>query len=165
MGKYLTCLSYTLRHKWYVFLECRKLGITWQGITHDMSKFRLREFIPYAKFFYSKPRDKTGYYKPTDTGNADFDFAWLLHQKINKHHWQWWILPEDCGKLKVLSMPEKYRKEMIADWIGAGKAQGFISPVDDKFKEVRKWYISNRDKMNLHPETRTWIEDFIEVTL
>jgi len=152
MLKHLRYASYVLRHKWYVFIEACRLGIPWLGIIHDWSKLRPSEWIPYANFFYGyNPRDETGYYKPTDTGNAAFDFAWLLHQKRNKHHWQWWVLPEDEGGIKVLEMPLKYRKEMLADWRGAGRAQG--TP------DTSKWYATNHHKMRLAPETRAWIEE------
>ena len=136
MKIHLKYLSYIIRHKWFVFIECCKLGIPWQGVVHDLSKFRPSEWFPYANYFggdIKKGRDETGYYKPTDTGDKAFDFAWLLHQKRNNHHWQWWVLPEDNGGLKVLPMPEKCRKEMLADWRGAGKAQG--TP------DCRKWGI------------------------
>lgn len=158
---------YLLRHKWFVFLEAYKLGIPWLGIIHDMSKLLPDELIPYANHFYGPGshhkdgnhaskgirtgRDATGYYKPTDTGDPAFDFAWLLHQKRNRHHWQWWILPEDDGGLKVLDMPDYCRKEMLADWRGAGRAQG--TP------DVYAWYIKNGHRMSLHPDTRVWIEN------
>src|SRR3990167_8733761 len=109
-------LKYVVRHKWFVFLECIKLGVPlWRVILHDWDKFLPDEWFPYVKFFHgkdAKPEDEhdgTGYYKPTDTGNAAFDFAWLLHQKRNRHHWQWWVLPEDEGGIKLLPMPHKYR--------------------------------------------------------
>ena len=151
--KYLKYLWYVIRHKWFVFIECCKLGIPWRGFVHDMSKLRPSEFFPYANFFYGKKaksvRDETGYYKPSDTGDSAFDFAWLLHQKRNDHHWQWWILPTDNGGEKILMMPLKCCKEMLADWRGAGRAQG--TP------DVVKWYYKNKDKMRLHPITRLWI--------
>ena len=50
-------------------------------------------------------------------------------------------------------MPDKYRKEMLADWKGAGKAQGTPN--------CKKWYLINKNKMRLHPETRRWIEENI----
>lgn len=165
MKQYIQYLSYVTRHKWYVALECFHEGLYFRGIVHDMSKFLLSEFKPYANHFYNnstkKGRDDTGYYKPTDTGDIDFDFAWLLHQKRNKHHWQWWILPKDEGGLKVLPMTEDSIKEMICDWVGAGKAQGFFSPKHDKYLETRQWYNKNKSKMNLHPDTRQYIEDVI----
>ncbi len=150
--KYLKYLRYIIVHKWYVFIECWKFGIPWRGLLHDMSKFRPKEFFPYANFFYSPQlrRDPTGYYKPTDTGNAAFDLAWLLHQKINPHHWQWWILPEDNGGMKVLEMPRQYILEMVADWTGAGRVQGTSGPLP--------WYRANKNKMLLHIKTRDAIE-------
>jgi len=134
-------------------LECFKWGLYWQGITHDLSKLLPSELIPYARFFcghIKKGRDNTGYYKPTDTGDKAFDFAWLLHQKRNRHHWQWWILPEDEGGVKILKMPDKYIKEMLCDWKGAGRAQG--TP------DTKKWWIANNHKMQLHPKTREWLD-------
>lgn len=158
--KYLKYLNYVIRHKWYVGIECFKKGLIWRGITHDLSKLLPSEFIPYANYFYSKGsdikrgRDKTGYYKPTDTGDKVFDFSWLLHQKRNKHHWQWWILPEDEGGVKILEIEEPYLTEMICDWIGAGKAQGHFSPKDDPLKETRNWWVANNHKMQLNPKTK-----------
>ena len=130
------------------------MGIVWQGLIHDLSKFLPSEFFPYAEFFFGRPRGKTGYYKPTNTGDANFDFAWLLHQKRNKHHWQWWILPEDRGGVVILDMPIKYRKEMFCDWKGAGRAQGHGD-------DIREWYKVNGSKMQLHENTRRWIEDML----
>jgi len=145
-------------------IACFKFKLYWLGLTHDMSKFLPSEFIPYMEHFYGskvsigRGRDETGYYKPTDTGDVDFDFAWLLHQKRNKHHWQWWCLPEDEGVLKVLEIPIKYRMEMVADWQGAGRAQ--------RKPDTGKWYDANKHKMSLGVNTRNWIEKQIgeEVT-
>lgn len=156
MKSHLKYLSYVLRHKWFVFLACRELGIPWLGIIHDWSKFRPDEWVPYVKYFYERPgtvRDESGYYKPYDTGAPDFDYAWLLHQKRNKHHWQWWVLPCDEDGVKVLPIPDKYRREMLADWKGAGQAQGTPN--------TAHWYTKNSHKLQLHPETRDWIEEQI----
>lgn len=139
-----------LRHKWFVFLECCKKGIIWQGIIHDWSKFLPSEFVPYANHDFDKEKDGAGYYKPTDTGDKAFDFAWLLHQKKNKHHWQWWVLPDDNGGEKILEMPRKYRLEMVCDWRGAGRAYGTL--------DARRWYEANKNKMRFHPDTRAWVE-------
>ena len=163
MKQYIQYMKYLLKHKWYVTIECFREGLYWRGLVHDMSKFLPSEFIPYANFFYTKRRESSGYYKPTDTGDKKFDFAWLLHQKRNKHHWQWWVLPEDDGGLKVLCMESTYITEMICDWIGAGKAQGFFSPKNDRYYETRIWYKQNKDKMNLHYATRAQIERELEV--
>ena len=86
--KHFHYLSYVLRHKFFVFVECCKLGIPWLGFIHDWSKFRPSEWFPYVEHFYGKGkgikegRDETGYYQAGTTGDLPFDFAWLLHQKI-----------------------------------------------------------------------------------
>jgi len=163
---YSKYLWYVIRHKWFVLLECCKFGIPWLGIVHDLSKLLPGEFGPYAKHFYGPNshhkdgghapkgiktgRDETGYYKAGDTGDLAFDFAWLLHQKRNRHHWQWWVLPEDDGGTKLFDIPIRYRREMLADWRGAGRAQG--TP------DTYAWYAKNKNKMKLNSDTRDWIE-------
>ncbi len=162
MRRYISYLRYVINHKWFVLLSCWEKGLRWQGIIHDMSKLRLDEFIPYAKFFYNKDgskrqiRDKTGYYKPYDTGDKAFDFAWLLHQKRNKHHWQWWILPLDDGGNKVITMDYKYMNEMMCDWQGASMAQGYG-------KETKEWYFKNKNKMILSKYTTAQIETLYKI--
>lgn len=157
MKKHLLYLRYVLRHKWFVFLACLQYGLIWRGIKHDWHKFLPSEWFPYVNFFYGKGgkpvqrRDSTGYYKPTDTGDDAFDFAWLLHQKRADHHWQWWVLPEDDGGVKVLRMSDAAMKEMLCDWRGAGRAQGKPN--------TWEWYEANKGKMQLHPEVRAWIEE------
>jgi len=191
---YLRFLWSLLRHKWFVFVECCRLGIPWLGIIHDLSKFLSSEFIPYARNFYGDYPDV----------KQAFDVAWLHHQKANKHHWQYWLLQYDNGeewavtgfdfypseityqgrrigileddvakslytreaeifevvrllnlKPVALPMPDRYRREMLADWRGAGRAYG--NP------DTKAWYLKNKGRIILHPETRRWLEDQIEI--
>jgi len=151
-------VSYLVRHKWYVFVECCKLGIPLRGVVHDWSKFFLDEFIPYYYHFYTEiktGKDNTGYYKPFATDDPDFDFAWLKHQNRNDHHWQYFILYNDDGSVVSGEMPFAARKEMLADWRGAGRAQGR--------PDTKAWYTKNRQKMILGKETRKWIEEQLGV--
>ena len=158
LGRYLKYLHYMARHKWFVFIECCRLGVPLRGVIHDISKYRLCELIPYARYFYEPcgrhreiARSECGYYKPTQTGDKLFDFAWLLHQKVNDHHWQWWVLPKDDGGELVLKMADGAVREMVADWRGAGRAQR-------NGAWTALWYLENQHKMRLHPHTRAWIE-------
>ena len=163
MRAYLQYLGYILRHKWFVFLECCQLGIPWLGVVHDWSKFLPSEFFPYAHYFHNpdgspkQVRDDTGYYKPDDTGNRAFDRAWFMHQKRAYHHWQSWTFPDTNGKLRVLPTPDRHRREMLADWRGAARAQGLAR------ESVVDWYTTNKDKMILHPTTQVWIESTLGV--
>jgi len=152
--KYLKYLHYVLRHRWFVFWECAKRGLLWRGLVHDLSKFRPSEFIPYAEYFYgsiSPKRDYTGYYDAMRTGDPAFTFAWFLHQKRNDHHWQYWMGIQSDGTVDPLEMPDAARKEMMADWFGAGRAQG--TP------DVQLWWTEHKNDMILHRCTRQMIEE------
>lgn len=155
--KYLKYLRYLLLHKWFVFIECVKLGIWWRGLVHDLSKFLPSEFFPYAHYFYSLILSKSepGYFQSENVKNVQFKRAWLLHQKRNPHHWQWWVLRNDDDSVaEILEMSDAYRREMLADWRGAGRAQGYGD-------NVREWYQKNKKYICLHPRTRAWIEEQI----
>jgi hypothetical protein len=67
--------------------------------------------------------------------------------------------PEDEGGVKILPMVHEARLEMICDWIGASRAQG-----KGGIEGVREWYAKNGAKMQLHPDTRTWVENYLIVT-
>jgi len=151
MRRHWMYLKYVLRHKWYVILEGRKLHVPlWQLIIHDWSKFLPGEWLPYARTFYAP--DGSSQYEPEAGGMAA---AWNAHQKRHPHHWQYWMLTWDHGGTERLLMPERYAREMLADWRGAGRALG--KP------DTRGWYLANKDKMQLHPATRAWIETQLDI--
>lgn len=166
MKKYFKYLKYVIRHKYYVIIECFKVGLYWRGIMHDMSKFRPSEFIPYARYFNGNyPTEEAcrrarqfqvALGKSKEQIKEDFDFAWLKHIHRNKHHWQFWILREDCGKNVYMDMDTTTIFEMICDWRGAGKA---IHGHD----ETEEWYLKNKDKMRLSKKTREHVERIINL--
>lgn len=151
--------KYIVRHKFWVTYYCFKDRLIWRGIKHDWSKFLPSEWFSYSNYFYGPNGNEVrkarkaagGYYKPYDTGDEAFDFAWLLHQKRNDHHWQWWVLPKDDGSLKAMPMKKKAWREMICDWRGASRAQGYGD-------NTPSWYKKNKANMILHPHTRHQIE-------
>lgn len=173
MGRHWQYLKYVLRHKWFVFWAAVGLRVPlWIAITHDWDKFLPDEWFPYARCFYAPDGSKQ--YRES----GDFTLAWMKHQHRNKHHWQYWlnagttplsrtnVLVWDRGTASIIidgvaydwqgeisvreEMSDVYRREMLADWIGAGQAMG--KPF------VWEWYSDNREAMILHPDTRRWIE-------
>ena len=95
--KYLKYLKIICIHKWYVFIECCKEGIIWQGIIHDLSKFSPQEFIPSAKYYNGDGNDK------------EYQEAWLHHKGHNKHHWEYWVdWHSDTGDYIVSEIPLRY---------------------------------------------------------
>jgi hypothetical protein len=152
MRRHWQYLKYVLRHKWFVFKACLQLGVPlWIAIFHDWDKFLPSEWFPYARTFYAP--DGTKQYQE----NEAFTVAWNQHQKLNKHHWQYWLITWDRGETEALPMPDVYRREMLADWRGAGQALGF--------PDTLKWYLNNKDKIKLHPDTRAWLEEQMTMAL
>lgn len=137
--------KYIARHKWFVFVAGLQTGApTWRLIIHDWSKLLPCEWFPYARHFYGVS---------TITREA-YDAAWLHHQHLNPHHWQHWCLRDDSGKVTVLEMPEHFIREMVADWMGAGRA------ITGKW-EAASWYAKNRAKILLAPHTRDIVEELL----
>ena len=155
--------KYLFRHKWFVLVECFKRKQYWLGLTHDLSKFLLSELPQYAKFFYgkdSKQESRESRYQSINYAHRYFQRAWQSHLMRNKHHWQNWINVQDVGTQVILEMPRKYAIEMVCDWIGAGRAQGYYDN-EKPTKEVRNWYRKNSSKIVLHSNTRKFIEEIL----
>lgn len=151
---HLRYLIYILRHKWFVFRGGLIFKVPlWQLITHDLSKFRASEWFPYVRHFYGPDGVAARKSRKHEPGNnSEFDAVWERHWTRNPHHWEHWLFR--CGGIEVAtSMPERFVREMLADWYGAGRAQGF--------NDFPDWYWKNRDKIKLHPQTRTLVENLI----
>ena len=149
MNPHIDYLKYVIRHKWFVFQETLKLKdirLIWRGLVHDMSKFGPREFWAYSKYFYGRNKGVDRY---------SFDVSWNYHQKLNDHHWQFWVLINDSGEIVPLSMPVICIQEMICDWKGAGRALGMPN--------TKEWYIKNYSKIMLHVDTRKIVNDILGV--
>ena len=153
-------MRYVVRHKWYVFLAGLQLRVPlWRLVLHDWTKFLPREWLPYARWFYGGWRQNhyTGESDAPPDLKAAYDRAWCHHMHKNDHHWQFWVMVFDMGDEAILPMSDAARREMLADWIGAGRA------IMGKAADTRMWYLDNRHKMRLHSETRAWIETQLSV--
>lgn len=168
MKIYLQYLRYILLHKWFVFVAGLKVKAPlWLLFIHDWSKFLPSEFIPYAQYFYNKEKQAMeGLVAIGLFGLAElapwgfyikdhFNMAWLLHQRRNPHHWQYWYLVQDNDPDFPLPMPEKYAREMVADWAGAGRAITGMW-------ETSAWYEKNKENILLHPDTRIFVESLLK---
>ena len=158
--------SYVARHKWFVLRAGLKTKAPlWRLLIHDWSKLTPAEWFPYVQTFYGRDvqfyRDaaRRGHWLTGPRGHAwrdgaAFDKAWLHHQHRNPHHWQHWLLQEDDGDLKTLRMPHKLVREMVADWMGAGRA------ITGRW-DVGSWYDENAHQIQLHPDVRVQVENLI----
>lgn len=101
------------KHKLLVAKGCFKLGLYYQGIMHDMSKYSPTEFLVGVKYYQgtASPNNAERMEKGIST-------AWLHHKGRNKHHFEYWI--DINAKEKTPIIPYKYTVEMICDNITSG---------------------------------------------
>lgn len=104
------------KHRWFVFINCCKCGIPWQGFIHDLSKYSAEEFWESVKY-YDGTRSPINVCKEQNK----YSMAWLHHKGRNKHHYEFWQDNFDTG-VEHLIIPFKYSVEMFCDFLGAGKA-------------------------------------------
>lgn len=150
---YWKYLRQVIKHRYHVTIQCWKMGLWWAPLFHDNSKLWPSEFKAYANYYMrpSPAREQFG---------EAYDYAWNGHWKKNKHHWQYWVVDmhldgEDRQpRVRVLRIPSRYLKEMIADWIAAGISYTGSDNLDE-------WWGRNKNKMVLHPITRYVIESYI----
>ena len=107
------------RHKILVAKGCFKLGLYYQGIKHDMSKYSLTEFLVGAKYYQ-------GTASPNNAERMDkgISTAWLHHKGRNRHHFEYWIdysIDKEHPGLVGMKIPKKYMAEMFVDRVSAGK--------------------------------------------
>ena len=143
--KIFKLLKRILKHKYYVAKYCFELGLYWQGITHDLSKFSYVEFSRAIKFWDDKISSLQN--ERTILGYSE---TFLHHRGHNPHHYEYWIHSLDKGGIPA-KIPEKYVKELICDYLAAAKTYG-ACPRDEY-----DWWIKNSSDMKIHSETKEFI--------
>lgn len=139
-------LKYVLAHKRRVWVAGREFGVgRLRLLVHDFQKFSPKEWGPYIRRFVLEE----------SYPHAEFEHAWLHHLRVGgKHHWEYWLLLQPDGTVKALEMPEKYVREMLADWTAMGRHFG-------EEDAPRGWWEKKKDSFIIHPRTRRLVEELI----
>lgn len=156
--KFFGHLKTVLVHKYWVLVYCRKLGITWRGLTHDLSKFSPVEFWESVRYWDGKT-------SPIVKCKADkgYSLAWQHHKGRNRHHYEYWVDNLDQGGTPI-KMPWKDMLELIADYLGAGRAYNNGVGKDSILKHEKEWFrkkIQN-DHPKIHPATIKMIDFLLD---
>lgn len=104
-------------HRRLVRKGCFAIGLYWQGLTHDLSKYSPAEFWRGVR-----------YYQGTRSPNAmereekGYSEAWMHHKGRNRHHFEYWTdIDPDTKAYGPVEIPARYLAEMIMDRIAASK--------------------------------------------
>lgn len=138
----------TTKHKAFVFRAGLETGAPWWRLAiHDWSKYTPAEAPHYGRQFFGAKDDPNGFAR-----------AWLHHQNVNPHHWEYWISRtghDRASHLKgSLRMPMWAVREMVADWLGASRAYEGTWPKDWKSWRWLRENLRSKVLPRVHPETR-----------
>ena len=106
------------RHRHLVIRHCKKAGILWQGLRHDLSKYTPTEFLAGARYYTN------GTKSPNEKEREIYGYspAWLHHKGRNRHHFEYWNdYSPTAGRVVPVPMPLRYVKELVCDRIAASK--------------------------------------------
>lgn len=142
---YYKLIKRNIVHKFWVAYYCFQIGLFWQGITHDLSKFSWLEFSRSIKYW----NDKISSLENERKING-YSETFLHHRGRNPHHYEYWIHSLDKGGIPA-KMPRKYALELICDYLGACKSYGH-NP-----KTEYEWWMKYNSGMKIHPDTKKYI--------
>ena len=150
-------LKVVLHHKKEVMKGCFKVGLYWQGIIHDLSKFSPTEFRTGVRYFQgtrspnARERELLGY-----------STAWLHHKGRNRHHFEYWtdVSEDKTACLAGKKMPPRYLAEMVMDRIAASKT---YRGADYKDSDNLDYLMRGRDKETMHPETYAELKHILTI--
>lgn len=134
----------------YVVEAGLQIGVSKDQLAiHDDSKWTEAEFPGYARHFQGG-------------GDPDgFASAWLHHIHHNPHHWNYWLFADRYSpkgsqvENGAVEMPQHFALEMIADWMGAGRAYTGSWDMTD-------WLLNNIPRIRLHSKTALYVMSMLD---
>ena len=146
MNKLIGHFRTITKHRHAVIRNCRRAGILWQGLRHDLSKYSPTEFIPGVKYY-------VGTRSPNELERAEkgYSAAWLHHKGRNRHHFEYWSdynpVERRVGPVK---MPLRYVIEMVCDRMAASRIY-----LGDKYTDASalEYFVHGKTHRVIHPET------------
>jgi len=142
-------------HRHLVMKGCFAVGLYWQGLVHDLSKYSPVEFLVGAKYYQ-------GDRSPNDAERRDkgVSLAWLHHKGRNKHHLEYWIDYDLTGTQQLTGtlMPVKYVVEMYCDRVAACKVY-----LKEKYTDssALDYFMKGKSKYMMHPQSSDLLEEML----
>ena len=140
-------------HRSLVRKYCFRLGLYWQGLTHDLSKYSPVEFWAGVKYYQ-------GDRSPNDAQRRanGYSASWMHHKGRNRHHFEFWT-DYGMGGITGIEMPRKYVAEMFCDRLAASKTyRGKDFDPGDPYK----FFLYDKGRqLLLHPATSDLLETIL----
>ena len=111
-------------HRWLVRDGCFRVGLIWQGLCHDLSKYAPTEFRTGARYYQGTRSPNAA--EREDKGYSE---AWMHHKGRNRHHYEYWTdMNMQTRNYESVPMPRKYLVVSLFCILRTGKwSPGFWS--------------------------------------
>ena len=135
------------KHRLLVMDGCFRVGLYWQGLVHDLSKYAPTEFWNGARYYQGTRSPNTA-----ERESKGYSEAWIHHKGRNRHHYEYWTdMNLQTRNYESVPMPRKYLVEMVMDrraacMIYQGKAYTPGSAL--------AYFDKSREKELMHPQTK-----------
>ena len=140
-------------HRYLVAKGCFAVGLYYQGLVHDLSKYSPSEFFVGARYYQGTRSPNNA-----EREAKGYSSAWLHHKGRNKHHYEYWIdysVHEIKGGLKPAPMPRRYVVEMFMDRVAASKVYNGAGYKDS---DPLTYFEKGKGMGLLHPRTEALLE-------
>ncbi len=134
-------------HRWLVRQGCFQVGLYWQGLIHDLSKYSWTEFSVGAKYFQGNRSPNAA-----EREAKGFSEAWIHHKGRNRHHYEYWSDMSPVTKVyQSVPMPRKYLVEMVMDRRAACKVYEGKNYTDGS---ALAYFEKSRERVLMNERTR-----------
>ena len=139
------------KHRLIVMAGCFRVGLYWQGLTHDLSKYSPTEFLMGAKYYQGTRSPNTA-----EREDKGFSQAWMHHKGRNRHHYEYWTdMNRATRNYESVPMPRKYLVEMVMDRRAACITYQGAAYTD---ASALNYFMGSRERELMHPQTRVELE-------
>ena len=144
------------RHRWIVMVGCFKVGLYWQGLTHDLSKYTPTEFLIGARYYQGDKSPNAA--ERTDKGYSE---AWMHHKGRNRHHYEYWTdMNRETKQYEPVKMPRRFMVEQVMDRRAACIVYQGAAYTD---RSAYDYFMASRERQLMHPENRQEIEFLLDM--
>ncbi len=143
------------KHRHRVIAHCAKVGILWQGLRHDLSKYTPTEFLEGARNY------KEGKRSPNEEARLTkgHSRAWIHHKGRNRHHFEHWTDYHPQTKVVVpVKMPVRFVAEMFCDRVAASKVYKGDEYTD---RSPLDYFNLAKETRMIHEETSALLESWL----
>ena len=133
-------------HRWLVRQGCFRVGLYWQGLIHDLSKYSPTEFFIGARYYQGNRSPNAA-----EREDKGFSEAWMHHKGRNRHHYEYWTDMNKATRLyESVPMPRKYLAEQVMD----RRAACIVYQGKDYTPgSALAYFMKSRERELMHPQT------------